>query len=410
LANLSLRAATLGIRFLLLFFLAKYLTPDSLGYFGLFSAAVGYALYLVGLDFYVYANREIVKAPASQRGYMLKSQGFLTVCLYLALLPIGAYFLFLAQWPDYVKLLFFPILFLEHFNQEIFRLLIALSQQTVASVILFIRQAGWVAIIIALLITNEEFRNLGAVLAFWTFGGLVAAGVAIWKLTRISISGWALPVDFKWIKKGLVTSILFLISTLALRGLLTVDRYWIEELGGIEIVGVYVLLVGVASSLLSFLDAALFSFTFPVLIEHYEKGELNEIKEKVNRLLLSTVTFSALFALLSWLLLPIFLDWIDAEVYKKNISWYPPILLAMIFSAMSMVPHYGLYAIGQDKPIIYSHVLSLPIFITVTWLLSYALGDTAVVVALNCSFAFIFIWKSISYIRLAKLHLGSNLS
>ena len=48
--NIGLRFSTLGVRFLLIFFLAKYLDAASVGYYGLFAATVSYALYFVGLD------------------------------------------------------------------------------------------------------------------------------------------------------------------------------------------------------------------------------------------------------------------------------------------------------------------------------------------------------------------------
>ena len=134
--NMLLRACTLGARFVFVFFLAKFLDAKAVGYYGLFTATVGYFLYLVGLDFYTYTTREILKAQHEQRGQMLKGQASLSALLYIVVVPLAVWMLPQAQWPSELLLWFFPILVLEHLNQEISRLLIALSEQITASLII----------------------------------------------------------------------------------------------------------------------------------------------------------------------------------------------------------------------------------------------------------------------------------
>ena len=77
--NIGLRIATLASRFLFIFFLAKYLDSASFGYYGLFAAAVSYCLYFVGMDFYTYVTREILKTPNDQRGRLLKARASVSV-------------------------------------------------------------------------------------------------------------------------------------------------------------------------------------------------------------------------------------------------------------------------------------------------------------------------------------------
>ncbi len=91
-------------------------------------------------------------------------------------------------------------------------------------------------------------------------------------------------------------------------------------------------------------------------------------------------------------------------MYQQATSWYPWLLSAMTLNAIGLVPHYGLYAHGQDKPIIYSHLISLLAFAASTWLLSAHFGPLAVPMGLNAAFALILIWKSISYIALIQRH------
>lgn len=402
LLNVALRSLTLGTRFLLIFFLAKYLDPAAVGYYGLFAAAIGYALYFVGLDFYAYVTREIIRAPNDQRGQMLKGQLFLSSVLYVLLLPIALIFLYYSDWPASLLWWFLPLLLLEHLNQEFFRLMVAMSEQITASVLLFLRQGSWAIVTVFLFYFYPSSRNLNMVLILWAIAGLAAAILAIWKIKQLNMGGWRSQVDWSWIKKGIGISFAFLLATLALRGINTFDRYWIELLGGIDVVAAYVLLIGIAGTLMTFLDAGIFAYAYPALIKHHHNQEHAQARAKVRQVIFQTLIFSVFFAFISWMFLPYLLDWIGKSVYFESIHFYPWLLLATVLNAISMAPHFGLYAYGKDKAIIYSHTASLLVFILVTWLLFESYGPLAVVIGLNFAFAVILVWKSLAYWRACK--------
>lgn len=400
LLNVSLRTVTLGTRFLFIFLLAKYLEPASVGYYGLFTATVGYALYFVGLDFYTYVTREILKTPNDRRGGLLKGQAALSGVLYLVFLPFALVFLYQAGWPGHLALWFFPILLLEHFNQEMSRLLTALSEQIAASVNLFVRQGSWAIVIVALMTLEPNSRHLDTVMALWACAGIAAAVQGIWVLKKLQFGGWCMPVDWHWIKKGIAVSTAFLVATLALRGFQTIDRYWLESLGGIEMVGAYTLMIGVAGTLMTFLDAGVFSYTYPALITHSHRQEHDAARAKVRQMFWQTLALCAAFGIVSWLLLPYLLDWINKPAYKNAIGLYPWLLMAMIINAVGLIPHYALYAYSRDKPIIYSHLAALPVFVLSTWAFSKTQSALAVPVGLNIAFAVILVWKTIAYWQL----------
>ncbi len=406
--NIGLRSTTLGTRFLFIFFLAKYLDPASVGYYGLFTAAIGYALYVVGLDFYTYVTREILKTSNDQRGQMLKGQAALSGVLYVLLFPMALVFLSQSGWPGQLPWWFFPILFLEHFNQELSRLMVALSQQITASVILFVRQGSWAIASVLLLNFHIPSRNLDTVLALWAIAGVAVAAMGIWKLQQMNMGGWRSTVDWQWVKKGISISGAFLLATLTIRGVNTLDRYWLEALGGIDMVAAYALLLGVAGTVMTFLDAGVFAYAYPALIQHHHKHEHAQARARVRQMLWQTAILLIAFALASWLLLPYLLRWIGNPVYIKAAHLYPWLLLATALNALSMAPHYGLYAQGRDKPIIYSHGASLVFFVASTWLLSDRFGPMAVLLGLNLAFALILIWKSLAYRQACKA--TSNLS
>lgn len=396
--NIGLRFATLITRFMLVFFLARYLEPASIGYYGLFTAAVGFSLYFVGLDFYVYVTREIIRSPGDQRGNLLKGQAALAVILYVVGLPAAILILNQAGWPGNLLWWFVPILLLEHFNQEVYRLLIALSEQIAASLLLFVRQGSWAIAAVALMAWDAGSRSLDVVMALWSCAGMAAAILGIIAVRRMRMGGWRKPIDWSRVKKGIAVSTTFLIATLALRGIQTVDRYWLEALGGIEVVGAYVLFVGVAGTLMVFLDAGVFSYAYPKLISLSHAEEHGRAKLEVRQIFFQVIAVVAAFSAVSWFCLPILLDWVGSPVYKDEIFLYPWILVATAINALGMVPHYALYARGVDRPIIYSHVAALPIFVLSTWLFSGAYAVLAVPVGLIIAFTLILTWKTVAYL------------
>ena len=325
--NMLLRACTLGARFVFVFFLAKFLDAKAVGYYGLFTATVGYFLYLVGLDFYTYTTREILKAQHEQRGQMLKGQASLSALLYIVVVPLAVWMLPQAQWPSELLLWFFPILVLEHLNQEISRLLIALSEQITASLILFMRQGSWALAIVGLMAVNANMRHLQAVMACWLTAGLIAALLGVHKVKHLGMGGWRLPVNWVWVRKGASVSLSFLLATLALRGVQTIDRYWVQSLSNTETVGAYVLFLSIAGTLMVFLDAGVFAFAYPELIALHHKQQHTQAHRKVKQLLMYVLLAAAVFSGISWLLLPYLLQWINKPLYMQSIGLYPWVLL-----------------------------------------------------------------------------------
>jgi O-antigen/teichoic acid export membrane protein len=390
----------MAARFLFIFFLAKYLDPASIGYYGVFAATVGYALYFVGLDYYTYVSREILKLPPSHRGQMLKGQAALSGILYLILFPVALWGLGEIGWPSNLVWWFIPIVLLEHFNQEISRLMLALTQPLFASWLLFVRQGSWGIVVIIILNSTYAARNLNVVIAGWGIAGIVAVSMAVWKLKKLKIGGWTLPVDWLWVRRGISVSIAFLVGTLALRGVFTFDRYLLERLVSIEMVGAYVLLFGVANTLVAFLEAAVFAFSFPVMIKYNHEGEIFKIHKLVNRLLLQVIFFSIIFGIFSWILLPYLISWIDRPIYMQALPWYPWLLSAAILNAVGMVPHLALYAMGVDRPIIFSHIAAFLIFGITTWLFGYAKPNLAVLLGINAALLSIFVWNFVTYLLL----------
>ncbi|MBL1436920.1 MAG: hypothetical protein COB08_012090 [Rhodobacteraceae bacterium] len=378
------------------------MSADSVGYYGIFTASIGYAIFFVGAEFHVYVARQILSVPEESRGRMLKGHAALSGVLYLVWFPLFAALLYQAGWPEHLVLWFLPILFLDHINQEIFRVMVVMRAQLSASFLLFIRQGTWAIAMVLLMAFSEAGRSLDIIMMSWLFAGVAALALGVQKLRRLEITGWHLPIDWAWMRRGLLIAAPFLIATLAQRGILTFDRYWLKDLGGIEIVGSYVLFFGVASGLSVFLDAGVFSYTYPELIKHHLDNEREIARAKVRVMLWQTLVSVAGFAVVSWLLMPYILQWIGNPVHEGYIGLFPWVLSAISLLAISQVAHWGLYAIAKDKVIVISHIVALIGFVMVTWMGSDNFGPLAVLIGLNAAFGSILIIKGVAYFRLTR--------
>jgi len=397
--NITLRAATLASRFLLIFFLARFLTPAQLGLYGLLTATIGYSLYLLGFDFYTFTTREILKRERNEWGGLLKDQAALSLVLYAIFLPLLSMIFLSGLLPWSLAGWFFPLLVLEHLNQELGRLLVAISEQLLASVMLFLRQGTWALGIPALMAVEPSTRTLHYVLGAWTIAGLIGALAGAYRLSQLHIGGWHKKIDWSWIANGLKVSVSFLSATLAIRGVFTLDRYWLQSLAGLDMVGAYVLFIGISGTLMAFLDAGVFAFSYPGLISAHQNKQPALFNQNLRSLLVQTCLLSAGFSVVSLLLLPSLLSWLGNPLYVAQQSLFPWVLIVMVLYAFGMVPHYALYAQGVDRPIIQSHIASLLLFVIATWLFAQRWPLLAVPLGLCVAFTLVLVWKTWAFFR-----------
>lgn len=406
LLNVGLRGVTLLCKFSLFFVLAFYLAPEEVGLYGLIVASIAYGIYPLGLEFYTYSTRELIKSDKSTCGRYLASQIRLYVVLYLVFLPLFLLLFYFNFLPWYVAVYFYVLLILEHANQEMMRLLIALSHQIAASVALFLRQGLWVLIVIPVMYFYPDYRSIDFILSLWVLGSIGAAAVSFVTFYNLGFKGWLSGFDWLWIKKGVLVSLPFFISTLSLSAIATFDRYLFDFFVGRDVLGAYVFYIGLAASLISFLDAAVFSFIYPKMIAAYAKEDLISFNSQVKKMFYQMLTLSFIFFAASFLLIDLIVGWIDKPIYSEHIFIFYIVVIAMFLQALSYIPHYALYAQGCDNTIIMSHGLSVVIFMISAFSLSYISELYAVPVALCITYFLVLVWKTSAYYK-RRLFLAS---
>ncbi len=394
-SSVALRALTLGGRFLLLFLLAHWLTPADLGTYGLVAAVVGYGIYLIGWEFYTFSGRRLVTANAALRRDMVEQLGILYGLSY----ALGVAVLTVAWWagviPHGYALWIAGLLLVEYLAQEVHRNLVALSRQLMASVVLFIRMGAWCFLVMALMWLEPEWRSLTWVLGAWLAFAVAACALGYASLLAQTRPGWPRRIDWRWFGQGILVAWPLFVASLSTRGMATFDRFFLEDQAGLEVLGAYVLFMGITTAILSFLDAGVVDFSYPRLVEHAGRGEPQAFRAVLRharrRLLFMTVPLVLGALLVTELLVPA----LGKPVFTDNRHLMYWLLLATVLQALCLIPHLALYGMRRDAPIMQIQLAGLAVFCLSAWLLRPQ-GAVAVPLALCLAWALILAWKSMA--------------
>lgn len=360
--SIGVRLFSLLSRFALLLFLANHLDATQVGVYGLFTATIGYGVLLIGGDFYSYSQRELISAENNDRSFVIKHQVTAYLILYALCLPFQFIIFYFEFLPDKLVYWFIFLLVLEHISQEINRILIAFQRQGSASTVLFFRMSAWILFLIPVMWFAPGYRKLEVLLFFWSIGSLFAIFLGTWLIWSYLKPWQNWPLNWKWILRGFKVSALYFLGTLCLRGLFTFDRYAVEALIGPDFLGAYVIYIGMAMAIISFVDAGVMFFMYPRLVDAYKKRNKEVFIRIIIELCVSALFLSIFLALVVAFCAPIILSWIADPIYTENLHVLWLLLLMTVVYVFATVVHYGLYAKGHDGSILFSHLASFLIF------------------------------------------------
>ncbi|AQG99879.1 hypothetical protein A9R05_14445 [Burkholderia sp. KK1] len=388
LVNVSLRGLTLASKFVLLLALAKLMSLIEVGQYGVLAATISYALFVLGLDFYTYSAREMLNVDQTQWPPLLRNQAAFYVVCYATMLPV---FYLALKWADTLSerlvVWCMVLVVLEHIAQELSRLLVAMSRPVSATVLGFLRGGLWVFACIAAMMEVPALRNIETVLIAWAFGSLSAVvfGFASIRGLRLSDASRR-PVDWRWIWRGLKVCAPLLVATLAIRGLSVFDRYLQGYFSDKEMLGVYTFYASLASAILAFLDAAVFSFQYPRVVKAAQGEDKFAFRLAVKHLTNATVFTVILLSVAAAIGIRPVLALLHKSAYAENVGMFIWILAGVNLFAVSMIPHYVLYAIRRDRAILIANVSSVVVFFVAAFLLAPHSRSLAIPIALTVAF------------------------
>lgn len=356
--SIVLRGGTLASKFVLIVFLARYLSLDELGIYALLVATVSYCLYLLGLDFYTFSSRDILSDNKLLWKEKVKDQFLFYTVLYLVAIFIAILIHITQILPDSILMFGLAILILDHFSQELMRLMVILGKPNEANIQLFIRTGGGAFFAISYMWIANIY-SLHVVFAFWLLGDVLAILFSILIIKRENIGGiQSYKINWLWILNGLKICTPLLISTLANRGVYTIDRYFVGHFSGVDTVGIYSYYSSFSGALLAFIDAGVIVYFYPKLISAFNNKEYIVYKKTVRGFYkaITIVCFAVSVSLL--IFIPLLTKYVGKSQFLDAITIFYLLLLSMVIYCFSLVCHYELYAMRKDRQLIISALIS----------------------------------------------------
>ncbi|WP_378186037.1 polysaccharide biosynthesis C-terminal domain-containing protein [Aquimarina sp. W85] len=390
--TLIVRISGIGARFLLTFFITKNISLQFQGEYTLISTTVTLLVIFFGLDFYVYANRLIVKKSDSEI-YNLKNSLTFYSFFYLLTLP----FFYVAYKIFNVDIVPFWVLFLliifEHLGQEFFRYYIALKKPLLANILLFIRTGLWCLILDIGFLTLTPFKiSLINIVSLWLVCAFLSCFCGFYFYPNIT-EFFKQKIDLRWIKKGVLVGLAMFLSTICLKIIEFSDRYLIAFFLDKKELGIYSLYFQITNVVNVMIFTMYVSFVYPDIIKGVHMKQVDELNKAKNTIFSKTFVIVGIYTVGSFAFLPLFLNYINREeLYDKILIFYI-LIISTLFSNLSFYSHFVLVGAEKEKMILKATLIACVLNITLNFLLVPTIGVYGAAISLLFSNFMLFIIK-----------------
>ena len=343
--TLVIRGLGIGSRFLLTFYLTKYISLEFQGSFTLLVTTITLLVIFFGLDFYIYSNKLLVKKPHSAISNLKNSLVFFSfgyVILFVLLKSLYVYnSIPISFWLIYLLVVF------EHLGQEFFRIYVALRHLLFANVLIFVRTGLWSCFIVLGFVLNEDFRPaLEYILILWLVSAIITTILGFLFYPDIK-NIFNAQIDKKWIVKGLMVGSTMFLSTVCLKIIEYSDRYLITIFLDKTQLGIYAIFFQIANIINVIMFTAYISFIYPDILSSVYNKRMLDLKNHKNFLNKKVVVIVSFFMIASFFGLPHMINFIDRPELDESSSILGILILGNLFLNLSYAYHYVL--IGFEK-------------------------------------------------------------
>ena len=391
---LSLRGISVVAKFLFTTLFFRFSEAD-FGEYSLVAVTILLLVYGLGMDFYSFANRELMM-PNSDKQKIIFNQFLFYGFLYLLLFPVVYVIFHTLNFNPKYQLIFYLVLITEHLNYEFYRLLFVFKKPIAANINLFLRNGLWVLFATVLLFINKNI-SIEQVLKYWFMGDLGAllfsASIIFFKKHKIAKS--ELTIDTQWIKKGFLISIPYILGTISYKTIQFADRYMIDAFMDKKAVGIYSFFANMANVMNIVLFTLVISVLYPYLVEGVMENNRQKFDKYFKKFKKEIYLYSIAMIFILSLLLPIVLITIHKQEYLKDFYVFFLLALGNFFLNLSFLYHYIIYAYKKDWWIFYATIFGAIINILLNYLLipSYGIGGASVATFVSFMLILLVKWR-----------------
>jgi len=372
LLNVFLRIGGIGSKFLIVTLMSKYFDVDVFGNYGLITSIITILIFVLGLDFYNFSIRDILKTSGKQE---IINKVTLTFALYLfvyILFIVVGYFIFSSI--NYIKPYLFLVLLLvitEHLSQEIYRLLVGFKKVLLANILLFFRTVSWSSIIIYYYYNNSVI-TINKIFILWLIANtLTIVYVIILSIIKNYNRIIKISLNSNWVKKGLRISSVFFLATISLKSMEYANRFIVDYFMGEELAGIFLFYSNISILITVYINTIVISFELPELIKSANLPDVNKLLKKFKKSLLIHTLISSLFI---FLIIKPLLMWQNKVEFEKYLPLIYFLIIGVGLMNYSLLYHFKLYIYHKDKALLKSMIFSAILSLLLTICLTYFYG------------------------------------
>lgn len=368
--DLSLRALTLGGRFVLIFAIANMMSSSDVALFGILGSLISYLLYFLGLDFYTYSSRDILFHGSDGLWTKLYNQFIFFLLNYFLLAIFSQYIFEFANISSFLYL-GFALAVSEHLSQEIYRLLIIVKEVSMANFQIFIRSGAW-CYIVAIAIFFDKSVTLKDIATVWLVFSVFSLLFGLFIIVRkYKPKLYYFKIDYRWIQNGIKVSGVLFIGTLFLRGIFFFDKIILQYSVSLKDIGIYVFYFGITSALQSFVDILIISRIYPGFVQacksSYEKNDFLGLKKQLYKFCKELSASTICLSFMSIVACYVLVFFMGNKEYLINFSIYISLCALTTVFILSMPFHYLLYALKKDRLLVFCNIIAFILFSAVSY-------------------------------------------
>lgn len=366
--NMVMRAASLLSRFALSIYMARMISLEELGLFGLIVGIAGVTPSVLGFGIGYFVRREVLTLE-SDEAFLLIRDRFVWNAMLAAVIWFSAITVsFICMLPiDMQYLLIAVIVTLEFLAFDTHIALINMRRPIAANFLLFVRSAFWIVPVILLGIYDPVFRSIDTILILWICTLILSLVLSVKVLPDVPWK-YFLRCRISWEKQWHMFKLapLVYVNDVATNGQVYVERFIIAQLMGMMAAGIYTLYFSVAHGLYILVSTAVTQVSVTRLAALYCGGDRTQFSAALRREALRALLFS----------LPVILTIFATALYLfpaigfDELAEEPVVLCLMLVSSLlklfSDLSGIELYLRRQDMKLAIGSLSSFVFYIALT--------------------------------------------
>lgn len=354
LINATLRGLGLVLRFVLMVYLARYASFETIGAYGLVYAAASLTPAVLSFGLHYRLNRRIIDAPQLEVGHRLRDRLLLHLLVFAVLAGLGGA---VVGVTDFVPSGLAEVLgrtavacLGELLLNEIHLNLISNRRPVLANVVYFCRSVFWVLPFIAVSFFHPAMRGLGGIVSWWLGGQLLALavfgyGVRHWPWREILRR----PIDFPWLLEKPKTSALIYVSDIGTNTSMFADRFVMSAFLSVHDIGIYTFFWNLANGLQQLVFTAVVQIAFPHLVTAARSLETGALRRRLRAEMARTFVTALLFGGLVYAMAPVLDVLVGRHALVSHEGLFAALLGTALIRGLGDMAQYGLYAKGKDR-------------------------------------------------------------